>query len=402
MKEKIMTQFNRRNFLAKSFSGLLGFGLAKNLKAESMKPPASPAQEEAPAPKIKKYNLLGNTGLKVSDVSCGAISLYEPNVLRYAYECGVNYFDTAESYLRMRGEAYVGQGLKGIRDKVTITTKHAYNSRQKIDKNSILKRFEASLQRLQSDYIDVALVHNIDDFTPILQNEEIMSAYAQLKKEGKIRFTGFSTHNARLTLKQALDTDFAQVVLFIYSHMEGKDIEPLVKALRQKGVGTVAMKIFAGGMQGNLKSLVNSELSYPQAAISWILSNPHIDCCIPTMSSYSHVEEYVAASGKTLDRADLKLLARYRKQAGPAYCRVSCRECLSSCPHNVAINEVLRYAMYFENYRMEKEAIGYYAGLDSSRKPLNCSSCPGYCEQACPHNLKVKDRLIHSHEILSV
>lgn len=395
-----MSRINRRNFIQGLTSGILGLGLAKEVKAGSQG--LNLAGSETTISKVRKYNDLGNTGLKVSDVSCGAISLFEPNVLRYAYECGVNYFDTAESYLRMKGEAYVGQGLKEVRDKVIITTKHGYNFKQKIDKASILQRVEASLKRLQSDYIDIAMVHNIDDLTLILKNEEIMSAYDRLKKEGKIRLTGFSTHNAKLTLKQALDTDFGRVVLFIYNHMEGKEIEPLIKPMRQKGIGTVAMKIFAGGMQGNLKSLVNQETSYSQAAIRWVMTNPDVDCCIPTLSSYSHVEEYVAASGKPLEKADLGLISRYQEQAGSLYCRVSCRECLSACPSAVAVNDVLRYAMYFEHYGMEKEAIGYYAELDAYRKPIACGSCSGYCGPACPYGLKVRERLLHSHNILTV
>jgi predicted aldo/keto reductase-like oxidoreductase len=301
----------------------------------------------------------------------------------------------------MKGESYLGQGLRGVRDKVIITTKHGYNPRQKTDKATLIQRMEASLKRLESDYVDIAMIHSIDDITPITKDEEILSAYDQLKKDGKVRFTGISTHNPKLTLKQALESNFIQVILFMYNHMEGKDIEPLVKAARQKGVGTVAMKVFAGGMQGNLKSLVTKETSYPQAAIRWVLSNPDIDCCIPTMSSYSHVEEYVAASGKALDRADLKMIAEYQRQAGSLYCRVSCRECLSACPNNVAVNEVLRYAMYFENYRMERDAIGYYAELENGRKPLHCSQCAGYCQSACPYGLEVKARLLRSHELLS-
>jgi aryl-alcohol dehydrogenase-like predicted oxidoreductase len=394
-----MSTINRRIFISTFTSGLVGLGLTKNLKSHSRTLTLS--QGPSTAPKIKKYNSLGKTGLKVSDVSYGAISLFEPNVLRYAYECGVTYFDTAESYLRMKGESYVGQGLKGIRDKVVITTKHGYNFRQTIDKASILERVEASLKRLQSDYIDVCMIHSIDDLSPALNNQEVMSAYDQLKKDGKIRFTGFSTHNPKLTLKQALETDFAQVVLFMYNHMEGKEIEPMIKALKEKGIGTVAMKIFAGGMQGNLKSLVNNDVSYPQAAIRWVMSNPDIDTCIPTLSSYSHVEEYVAASGQGLNRADLKLIASYQQQANRLYCRVSCRECLSACPNNVAVNDVLRYAMYFENFRREKEAIAYYAELEPTRKPLNCADCPGYCERACPFGLQVRNRLLHSHEILT-
>ncbi len=393
-----MANINRRNFLTTFTSGILSFGFLKNIKAS---PREIEVEDEETLPfKIKKYNPLGNTGLKVSDVSCGAISLFNPNVLRYAYECGVNYFDTAESYLRTKSESFIGQALKEVRDKVIITTKHVFREKEQIKKTAIIKRIEASLKRLQTDYIDIALIHNIDDLS-ILKNEEILSAYSQLKKEGKIRFTGFSTHNAKVTLKQALDTNFAQIVLFIYNHLEGKEIEPLIEKVRKKGIGTIAMKVFAGGKQGNLKELVSKEVSYPQAAIRWVLSNPYIDCCIVTMSSYSHVEEYVSASGKPLQRADLEIISKYQRQASKLYCRVSCDTCLSSCPNKVAINEVLRYGMYFEDYGMEKEAIRYYAELEEKKKPLSCKNCAGYCESACPYGLKVKDRLLHVHEILT-
>jgi len=359
------------------------------------------AQKESFPIKIQKYNPLGKTGLKVSDVSCGAISLFVPNVLRYAYDCGVNYFDTAEGYLRTKSETFIGQALKDVRDKVVITTKHGYSPRAKIKREDIIKRVDASLKRMQADYVDIAMVHGVSDLS-LLKNEEIQTAYAQLKKEGKIRFTGFSTHNAKLTFKQALETDFAQVVLTIYNHMEGKEIEPLIEKVRKKGIGTVAMKVFAGGKHGNLKSLISQEVSYPQAAIRWVLSNSNIDCVIVTMSSYSHVEEYAAASSKPLNRADLEVIAEYQRQADRNYCRVSCNECLVACPSQVAINEVLRYNMYFEDYGMEKEAMRYYAELEKEKKPLNCANCSGNCESACPYGLRVKDKLIHAHEILAV
>ncbi len=391
-----MAKLNRRNFLTALTSGVLGLGVSKNIKANPRTP--GMAQGDGSAIKIQKYNSLGNTGIKVPDVSCGAISFFEPNVLRYAYDLGVTYFDTAEGYMRQKSESMIGQALKDVRDKVAITTKHGLNPRVK--RAEIIQRVEASLTRLQSDYVDVAMVHGLSDLS-LLDNEEIQAAYAQLKKDGKVRFTGFSTHNAKVTLQQALEKDFAQVVLAIYNHDEGKEIEPQIEAARRKGIGIVAMKIFAGGKHGNLKSLISQEVSYPQAAIRWVLSNPNIDCCIPTMSSYSHVEEYVAASGKPLNRADLKVIAEYQRQTKDQYCRVSCQDCLSSCPQNVAINDVLRFKMYFEDYRMEKEAMRYYAELDKSRKPLQCASCNGYCEQACQYNLKVREKLIQAHEILS-
>ncbi|MBM3285632.1 MAG: hypothetical protein FJY81_07135 [Candidatus Aminicenantes bacterium] len=119
------------------------------------------------------------------------------------------------------------------------------------------------------------------------------------------------------------------------------------------------------------------------------------------MSSYSHVEEYVAASRKTLDRASLGMIARYQQAARNLYCRVSCSECLSACPDNVAVNDVLRYAMYFEHYGLEKEAMMQYAEMAPALKPLTCASCAGYCESSCPYGLEVKARLVHAHDILS-
>ncbi len=393
-----MSNLSRRNFLAAFSSGLLGFGLSKNVKASSNEKALAQGQ---PAPaKIQKYNSLGATGIKVSDVSFGAISLFEPNVLRYAYDLGLTYFDTAEGYVNTKSESYIGQALKDIRDKITITTKHPYFPQQQIKREDIVRRVEASLKRMQTDYVDVAMIHNISDLS-LLKNEELQAAYSQLKKDGKIRFTGFSSHNPKLHLKQALEIDFCQVALFVYNHVESKEAEPAIEEARRKGIGTVAMKVFAGGMQGNLKSLISQEVSYPQAAIRWVLSNPNIDCCIVTMSSYSHVEEYTAASGKPLNRESLKMITEYQRQTSGEYCRVSCERCLSSCPSSVAINEILRYRMYFENYRMEKEAMSYYAQLAESKKPLLCSGCSGFCDSACPYGLKVKEKLVHAHEILS-
>ena len=392
-----MAKVNRRNFMQTLASGVLGFGISKNVKASVED--RDPFQSESSPSKIRKYNTLGKTGIKVPDVSCGAISFFEQSVLRYAYDLGVTYFDTAESYMRSKSESLIGEALKDVRDKVAITTKHGYSSRQKIKREDIIKRVEDSLKRMQSDYIDVAMIHGMSDLS-FLKNEEIQAAYSQLKKDGKIRFTGFSTHNAKLTLKQALDNDFAQVILFIYNHMEGPEIEPLIEQVHRKGIGTVAMKIFAGGKHGNLESLISQKVSYPQAAIRWVMSNPNIDCCIPTMSSYSHVEEFVATSGKPIKRADSKVIAEYQRQTKNQYCRVSCSECLSSCPENVAVNDILRYKMYFEDYRREKEAMRYYAELEENRKPLNCANCSGYCETACPYGLEVKKKLLDADMIL--
>ena len=254
---------------------------------------------------------------------------------------------------------------------------------------------------MKTDYVDIALIHQLDDLS-LLRNEELLAAYSQLKQQGKVRFTGFSTHNAKKTLEQVLNDDiFTDVALIIYNHDEGPSIKPMIEKVRKKGIGTIAMKVFAGRKHGSLKSFISEKVSYPQAAIRWALSNKNIDCCLVTMSSYSHVEEYVAASNTPLDLSDAKMIAKYQEATNKLYCRVSCRECLPACPHQVAINEILRFSMYFEDYQMEKESMRYYAALEKPRKAFPCSACSGECTAACPYGLDVKTKLLHAHNILS-
>jgi len=391
---------SRRNFLKLAGAGTAGLCL---------NPPSEPASGNssygqaaaAPEPKIKTYRPLGKTGLKVSDIGCGAINLFNANVLRYAFDCGVNHFDTAEGYLNTNSEKMVGQALKDVRGRAIIASKYLLRTPADMNQAALIGRAEASLKRLQTDYLDIAMIHSVDE-PGKLDNEEVIGALTRLKKDGKARFLGFSTHRPADLLKKAMTSDFWEVVLLIYNHMEGPAIETLVAEARKKGIGIIAMKVFAGGLQGSLKPLVSEKQRYSQAAIRWTLGNPHIDACIVTMSTYSHVEEYVAVSGSPLERQDSAILTRYQREAGPHYCRVSCRECLASCPHGVAVNEVLRYAMYFENYGMEKSALELYQRMDPALKPQACRSCRGTCQAACPFGLPVREKLLRSLEMLEV
>jgi aryl-alcohol dehydrogenase-like predicted oxidoreductase len=390
---------SRRNFLKMAGAGTAGLYF-RDSSAPAVRAPSPGQTAVLSTPKVQAYRPLGKTGLQVSDVGCGAINLFNANVLRYAFDCGVNHFDTAEGYLNTNSEKMLGQALKDVRSKAIITSKYLLRTPADLNRSALIGRAEASLKRLQTDYLDIAMVHSADE-PEKLDNEEVIAAYTQLKKDGKARFIGFSTHRPADLLKKGLAAGIWEVILFIYNHMEGPAVEPLVTEAGKKGVGLIAMKVFAGGLQGSLKPLVSEKQRYSQAAIRWTLGNPHISACIVTMSTFSHVDEYVAVSGTPLQRGDSPVLSHYRLEAGPHYCRVSCGQCLSACPKGVAVNEVLRYAMYFENYGMEKNAVDLYRQLDPARKPAACLSCVGPCEAACPHGLAVKAKLIRSHGLLA-
>ncbi|MGB8958296.1 MAG: aldo/keto reductase [Candidatus Aminicenantales bacterium] len=398
---------SRRSFISMTGFGAAGLALGESAEGKDRaggpgRQPSQTATEEPPAPpRIQARRALGKTGLELSDVGCGAINLFNPNVLRYAFECGVNHFDTAEGYMNGNSEKALGQALKDIRPKVVITSKYLLRTPADYDRAALIRRVEASLKRLQTDYLDIAMVHDADQ-PEKLAHEEVVAAYSELKRQGKARLIGFSTHAPGLVLEQAAASGVWEVLLTIYNHMEGPAVESLLAAARRRGIGIIAMKVLAGGMQGSLKPFVNDKVSYAQAAMRWVLGSPWIDALIVTMSTFSHVEEYVAASGAAPRRTDAAILERYRGEAGTQYCRVGCRECLAACPRGVAVNEVLRYAMYFEHYGMEKHACALYRRLGTTRKPTVCAGCEAPCEKACPHGLRVRDRLLRSHRLLRI
>jgi len=390
-----MSKMNRRKFFSGIGSGILAFGASGLIK--------KPWEENA-EPRIIKYNELGETGLKVSDISFGGSDVFSENAVRYAFDLGVNLFDTAENYSNGKSEGMIGRGLKGVRDKAYIITKHPFHRRPPKKVSDVTERVEESLRRMETDYIDVLFPYHGINVPAQLKNDVVLESMEKLKKDGKIRFTGFSTHNAVETLGECLNPElssFVQVVLFIYNHIEGKKIDPLIEKVYDAGIGTIAMKSQAGGKQGNLKSFVDEKQTYEVAALKWNMANPRIDSTVISMKTYSHVEAYVRASGQSLERGDRVVLDNYRNKVDRIYCRFECHACEAHCPKNVAISDIMRFAMYFEDYREEKKAMDEYSTLNPEQKPDDCSSCSGYCDIACPYKLQVREKLIQAHEWLT-
>ncbi|MBP7865191.1 MAG: aldo/keto reductase [Acidobacteria bacterium] len=401
-----MSKVNRRQFFAGLGTGLAGLGLAagRGGALQAAPPEGASAVKDV---KIRKYNPLGNTGIKTSDIIFGAGTLASPNVARYAFDLGINVFDTAEGYMNGRSEEFLGTALKGVRDKCVIISKHFFGDRTptpSTSKAALVEKVNASLKRLNTDVIDILFIHGPSSME-IVEHPGLQDAYAQLKKDGKVRFTGFSTHNAKVLLKESLKPglkDFFQAVLFMYNHMEGKEIEPLIAEVRKQGVGTIAMKTLAGNKQDALKAFVGTGMSYPQAAIAWVLSNPALDCAVLSMKTFAHVEEYVGASGRTVTRKDLAALRLYRNGAEHTYCRVTCDRCEKACPNGVAISDIQRFKMYYEDYGHERTALDHYRALDPARSASPCAACAAPCAEACPYGLDVRRDLVTAHELLAV
>ena len=95
------------------------------------------------------------------------------------------------------------------------------------------------------------------------------------------------------------------------------------------------------------------------------------------------------------------MLERYAKAVDREYCRF-CGSCEGSCPHGVAVADVMRYSMYFRSYKREKDSMELYGALPASTRASACQSCDGACRRACPFGREVRGGLLQAHADLSL
>ena len=358
-----------------------------------------------------QYRALGRTGLKVSEIGFGGYAIKDASVIEYALEKGINYFDTANCY-PAASETSLGIGLKGRRDRVILVTKWCpHHDGKAPTKANFIAQLDESLKRLQTDYVDILLNHQMGpsdgesrgtDFSR-LNNPELWEAWENVKKAGKARFMGVSGHEGNLMeiMNHVVDSGKFDVVLCRYSFLNYPTETDLIKKCAEKNVGFVAMKTLAGAKGANVEAFHKNFASYKQAALKWVLSNPHVSNLIISISDKNQVDEYAAASGAVLTRRDTELLAEYRRLFSNEVCRFA-SDCEPACPNNVRIADILRSSMYFHDYREEKHGITEYASIPAASRAQHCLGCPAPCEQICPHHLPVKKLLLDAHADLTV
>ena len=364
------------------------------------------AVRAAEAPPIRRYVTLGGTGLEVSDISFGSSRSSDPRLVRHAMARGVTYFDTAESYRGGDAEEAIGEALKGERERYVVASKHkAWSGETRREMASAL---EGSLRRLRTDYLDIYFNHAVNDVRR-LQNPEWSEFTDRAIRDGKIRFRGVSGHGSALTecLDYALDNDLADVILVAYNfagdasffeklrarfHFVAPQTElsRVLERASAKGVGVVAMKTLMGARLNDLRPYETDGATFSQAAFRWVLSNPHVDGLIVSMTETAVIDEYVAASGSAaVGAAGMSLLGRYAALQGPRYCRPACNVCADTCPAGVEISEVLRTRMYDVDYRDPVLARAEYAGLGAAAAGA-CLACDGApCLDACPAGIPI-------------
>ena len=401
----------RRDFIRNSAFAGLGAGLLPFTRAVN----ADAAQN-----RVRRYVTLGTTDIKMSDISFGSSRLGsdEEDLVRHALDLGINYFDTAESYSWGESETTIGRALKGKRDKVYIASKTHAGAGD--NKESMMRSLEQSLQKLQTDYVDVYFNHAVNDVDR-MSNPEWSEFVALAKKQGKIRYSGMSGHAGNLI--QCLDycTENSVVDVYLIAYNFGQDPAfyqrftrgfdfiarfpklPLALArAKAKGIGVVAMKTLMGARLNDMRPYEKGGATFSQAAFRWVLSNPNVDSLVISMTSKDNITEFVGASGwKKISRREVPILKKYARLNGTSYCRHACNDCAGACPENVPIADVLRTRMYATDYEDVRFAKAEYSMLGAGASAcLTCShqSCAG----ACTHGLPIEKMTAPTHELLTV
>ncbi len=219
-----------------------------------------------------KYNLLGNTGLKVSEICLGTMTfggkgwaaaignLEQPavdEIMKRSIEAGINFIDTANVYSEGLSEELTGQSIHNLgvdRDSLVLATKVRGKMGEGpndsgLTRKHIIAQAEASLRRLKTDYIDLYQIHSYDPLTPL---DETLRALDDLVRSGKVRYIGAS-NVAAWQLMKALDySHFNHLERFVslqaYYTIAGRDLErELVPLLQDQKVGLLVWSPLAGG-----------------------------------------------------------------------------------------------------------------------------------------------------------
>ena len=300
------------------------------------------------------YRQLGNSDLNVSEIALGSWLTYGVGVdenksrdcLSSAFDCGINFIDTANVYGRGAAETFLGGALQGrARDSYVLATKLFFpmsDSDQGLSAAQVHKQLNDSLRRLRTDYIDLYQCHRYDENTPL---EETMKALTEVVESGKVRYIGFSEWTAP-QIQAALD--IPGVVTFVSSQPQysmlyrvpeaeviplcaGNGISQIVWSPLAQGVLTgkyrKGSKPPAGSRATNPKmntfmdkwlgdqllERVNGlnpiaedlGISTTQLALAWVLREPNLAAAIIGASRPGQVLENASASGITLDETTL-------------------------------------------------------------------------------------------------
>ncbi len=326
-------------------------------------------------------------------------------LLRKAYEMGINYFDTAMVYHKGESEKIFGKAFEPYpRDSYLIADKMSIWLCS--DEEDMKARFYNQLKTLKTDYIDFYLVHSLNrNHYKKVKDLHCVEFLQQMKQEGKIKHLGFSFHDTYQVFTQILNDytwDFVQIQLnYLDWHNQGA--EQLYRELERRNLPVMVMEPVRGGYLATIDSErakpfleLEPQRSIASWAIRWVESLPQVAVVLSSMSDLQQLEDNVATMTHFEPMNEQELAAIDRvveeiRKVNEIPC-TGCRYCMD-CPMGVDIPEIFSIYSQYKIFGKEKAFVqDYEEVVEHGNGAEHCVRCMA-CTTKCPQMIAIPDKL---------
>lgn len=327
-------------------------------------------------------------------------------MVRYALEHGIRYFDTAWPYHNGTSELVIGKILQKFpRDSYYLADK--YPGHQIAESYNPAETFETQLKKCGVDYFDFYLLHNINDLTLPTYTDprwNILPYFREQKRLGRIRHLGFSTHATPEVLKNILELfgenmEFCQIQMN-YLDWSLQDAKAKYDMLTERGIPVWVMEPVRGGKLAQLtdEHAARMQAFRPEAtaaewSLRWLMQWPNVKMVLTGASSLEQLSENIAIFEKEqpLTEAEDKALYAIAEELKGAIPCTACRYCVDGCPMGLNIPKLLSlYSDYRYSPTFTVSAI--VDSFPEDKRPSSCIAC-GACTHICPQHIAIPDEL---------
>jgi aryl-alcohol dehydrogenase-like predicted oxidoreductase len=400
------SSINRRGFLETGAAALAAASCINNAQEAAAQATAQTTKSTA-LPKRR----LGRTGIDVTILNLGTWrSVGLDRLLRFAWANGVRYVDTAKSY---GSEPEIGRWLQAVpevrKELFLVTKDHPETPRQ------MIRKLDERLEALQTGYVDLIYIHALGDHNFATEvkwprSKEFKETAAAIRKSGKARFIGFSTHHPHRPeiLQAAAAGGFVDVIMLQNNPWIAQEdvMNRALDACYQKGIGLISMKQVAGNwnlqeISRRLPGLAEKGLTPYQGLLQAIWTDERFSSCCVSMRNTDQVRENAQAARtfKPLTRAEIDQLRDACIAAGPTLCASCDGRCSVAAGTTAELGNLTRLLTYHDHHGYRGEARRLYAGLSDAARDWSGADLAA-ARAACPNKLDFAKLLPRVDQVL--